>query len=58
VGLEYPLEETLESITALLGAVEEIKQCSVFAVEALPSRVRAFTKMIEGYLQAVGTVAR
>jgi len=58
VGLEYPLEETLESITALLGAVEEIKQFSVFAVEALPSRVRAFTKMIEGYLQAVGTVAR
>jgi hypothetical protein len=53
VGIEYPLEETFESIAALLGAVEEIKQCAVFVVPALPSKVRTFTKMIEQYLQAV-----
>jgi hypothetical protein len=53
VGIEYPLEETLDSITALLGAVEEIKQYAVFVVPALPAKVRTFTKMIEEYLQAV-----
>ena len=58
MGVEYPLEEALESITALLGAVEEIKHCSVFGVQFLPSRVRAFTKMIEEYLRAVGIASR
>jgi hypothetical protein len=58
VGIEYPLEENLESIEALLGAVEEIKHSSVFGVQALPTKVRAFTKMIEQYLQAVGSVSR
>jgi len=52
VGVEYPLDETLDSIAALLGAVEEIKHCSVFAVQVIPSHVRAFTKMITEYLQA------
>jgi len=56
VGVEYPLDETLDSIAALLGAVEEIKHCSVFAVQVIPSHVRAFTKIIEGYLQATGRV--
>jgi hypothetical protein len=53
VGVEYPLDETLDSIAALLGAVEEIKHCSVFAVQVIPSRVRAFTKMIVKYQQAM-----
>jgi hypothetical protein len=51
---EFPLDETLDLIAALLAAVEEIKHCSVFAVEVIPSRVRAFTRMIMGYLQATG----
>ena len=54
VGVQYPLAETLDSIAALLGAVEEIKHCSVFAVQGIPPRVREFTGMIEEYLQAVG----
>ncbi len=54
--LEYPLDQTLDSIAALLGALEEVKHCSVFEVQEVPSRVRAFTKMVEEYLQAVGTV--
>ena len=57
LGWEYPLDETLDSIAALLGAVEEIKHCSVFAVQVLPSKVRGFTRMIEEYLQATGKVA-
>jgi hypothetical protein len=56
VGGEYPLDETLDSIAALLGAVEEIKHCSVYGVQVIPTRVRAFTKMIEEYLQATGKV--
>ena len=56
VGVEYPLDETLDSIAALLGEVEEIKHCSVYAVQVIPSRVRVFTKMIEEYLQATGHV--
>ena len=54
VGVEYPLDETLDSIAALLGAVEEIKACTVYAVQIMPDRVRAFTKMVEQYLQATG----
>jgi len=54
VGVDFPLDETLDSIAALLGAVEEIKYCSVFAVQDIPSKVRTFTRMIEEYLQATG----
>ena len=57
MGVEFPLDETLDSIAALLGAVEEIKHCSVFDVQLLPSKVRVFTKMIEEYLQAMGSAA-
>jgi len=56
MGVEYPLDETLDSIGALLGTVEEIKHCSVFDVQVIPSKVRAFTRMIEGYLQVMGNV--
>ena len=56
VGVEYPLDETLDSIATLLATVEEIKHCSVFEVPGLPPRVRAFTRMIEQYFQAMGKV--
>jgi hypothetical protein len=55
VGLEYPLEETLNSIEDLLGSVEEIKHCAVFAVSSLPSKVRDFTRLVQGYLQATNS---
>jgi hypothetical protein len=54
VGVEYPITETLDSITDLLGTVETIKQAAAFAVHELPPLVRGFTKMVEHYLQAVG----
>jgi hypothetical protein len=56
VGVEYPLAETLDSITDLLAAVEQIKQASGVSVNALPSLVRAYTKMVESYLQSVGAI--
>jgi hypothetical protein len=56
VGVEYPITEALESITDLLRAVETIKQAAAFAVPQLPPLVRSFTKMVEGYLQAVGSI--
>jgi hypothetical protein len=54
VGVDYPLGETLDSITDLLNAVEDIKQAAVFAVHTLPPMVRSFTNMVERYLQAAG----
>ena len=54
VGMEYPLDEALDSISALLGEVEEIKHCSVFAVNVIPSKVRALTRMIVDYLHVTG----
>ena len=56
VGVDYPIAETLDSIADLLGAVEEIKQSAVFAVQELPPKVRGFTRMIEGYLHTVGAM--
>jgi len=51
IGLEYPLNDTFDSIAILLGALEEIKHCTVHAVQVIPSKVRTFTKMIDDYLQ-------
>ena len=55
VGVEYPLEETLDSITTQLAAVEEIKRTAVYAVQDLPSKARAFTQVVESYLQTAST---
>jgi hypothetical protein len=53
-GAEFPPDESSDSVAALLGALEEIKHSSVVAVEVIPSKVRAFTGMIEEYLRATG----
>jgi len=57
VGVEFPIGETLDTLTEVLGAVEEIKQAAVYAVHELPPRVRNFSKMVETYLVAVGTMS-
>lgn len=56
VGVDYPIAETLDSVTDLLTAVEMIKQSALFAVHELPARVRTFTKMVEGYLKTAGVM--
>ena len=57
VGVDYPLAEILESIAALVAAVEDIKHSAVFAVHELPPKVRGFTQTIEGYLKTVGALS-
>jgi len=56
VGMDYPLNETLDSIADLLAAVEEIKQSSEISVQDLPGKVRGFTRMVEHYLESVGAI--
>jgi hypothetical protein len=56
VGVEFPLDATLNSVTLLLQAVEDIKICAVYAVQQLPPKVRAFTKTVEAYLLATGAM--
>jgi hypothetical protein len=58
IGVEYPLEAALESVTNLLAAVEDIKEAAVFAVQKLPDKVRNFTLLVETYLNAVGALTQ
>ena len=51
VGVRYSVDETLDCITDLLMSVETIKRAASFAAPELPSLVRGFTKMVEGYLE-------
>ena len=50
VGVNFPLAAALESIGELLGAVEDIKECSRTAVHEIPPKVRNFSKMVSTYL--------
>jgi hypothetical protein len=56
VGVDYPLEATLDAVGVLLQALEEIKHCAVYAVHELPARVRGFTRLVENYLTATGAL--
>lgn len=57
VGVNYAIEDTLNSIAGLLGAVEDIKQSAVFSVQELPPKVRGFTHLIDSYLKSASTVS-
>lgn len=58
VGVEYPIAQSLDSITGLLAGAETIKQAAAYSVNELPPLVRSFTSMVEGYLQAVDAARR
>jgi hypothetical protein len=58
VGFDYPIATALDTISDLITAVEDIKQSAFFAVEELPAKVRAFTKMIESYVHMQAGVGR
>jgi hypothetical protein len=58
VGVEYPIAQSLDSITDLLGNAETIKQAATVAVNELPPLVRNFTKMVEEYLESVDGARR
>ncbi|HEV2495331.1 MAG TPA: hypothetical protein VG204_19920 [Terriglobia bacterium] len=57
VGVEYPLEWTLDSITDMLAGVEDIRQCALGAVDELPPKVRQFTHLVEAYVSAAVPIA-
>ncbi len=54
VGVDYPIEAALDSITYLLAAIEDIKEAANFAVHELPHKVRNFNRTVGSYLEAVG----
>jgi hypothetical protein len=58
VGVDYPLEAALDSVTLLLGALEEIKQTAVYAVHDLPAKVREFTSVVADFLSGVAASRR
>lgn len=56
VGVDFPLKETLDSVTELMAAVEEIKQAAVYAVHNLPPLVRKYTRMVDEYLNTARSI--
>jgi hypothetical protein len=50
IGIEYPLEEELDSITNLLAGLEDIKESAVHSLEDLPAKTRLFAKRLEDHL--------
>lgn len=50
IGIEYPLDEEIDSITDLLAGLEEIKECAVNSVDQLPGKTRTFAKLLENHL--------
>ena len=56
VGVDYPLEATLDAVGLQLQALEEIRHCAVYAVHELPARARAFSRLVENYLTATGAL--
>ncbi|MGE5326457.1 MAG: hypothetical protein ACM3NO_05420 [Deltaproteobacteria bacterium] len=56
VGVEFPLQESIESVGELMAAVEDIKLTAINAVQHLPNKVRAFTRMVNGYLETRSSV--
>lgn len=57
VGVDFPFRETLDNVSELMSAVEDIKQTAVFGVQNLPTKVRAFTRMVNGYLGTTSSIA-
>ncbi len=50
VGVDFPLEWALDSITDLLAGVEDIRQSALGAAQELPPKVRHFTRLVETYI--------
>lgn len=58
VGVDYPLEATLDSIGELLAALEDIKQCALSSVQELPSKVRNFSRNVGAYVDRDDSVTK
>jgi hypothetical protein len=50
MGIAYPFEDELESVTGLLTGLEDIKQAALHAVDELPAKTRHFARLVENHL--------
>jgi hypothetical protein len=58
VGVDFPLDAAMDAIGVQLAALQEIRSCADYSVHELPGKVRAFTRLVENYLTAIGAVER
>lgn len=50
MGIDYPLDDEIDSITHLLEGLEEIKRAAVHSVEELPAKMKMFAELLDGHL--------
>ncbi|MGH9325148.1 MAG: hypothetical protein ACRD2B_00455 [Terriglobia bacterium] len=50
LGIEYPLDSEIDSISQLLEGLEDIKEAAVDAVEDLPVKTHIFAELLDGHL--------
>ncbi|MGH9444727.1 MAG: hypothetical protein ACRD3O_03245 [Terriglobia bacterium] len=50
MGIAYPLDQEIDSITDLLAGLEDIKQCATSSMQELPAKTRRFARLLEGHL--------
>lgn len=50
MGIDYPLDDEINSISALLEGLEEIKHAAVHSIEELPAKTETFSRLLDGHL--------
>ncbi|MGH9378831.1 MAG: hypothetical protein ACRD1I_08530 [Terriglobia bacterium] len=50
MGIEYPIDEDLETISDLMAGVEEIKRSAVDSIDELPARTELLSRNLRGRL--------
>ncbi len=50
MGIDYPLDDELNSIVYLLAGLEDIKRSAVHSVEDLPAKMQVFKRLLEAHL--------
>ena len=48
MGIDYPLDEELDTISGLMAGIEEIKQSAVHSVDELPVKTEILAKTLQG----------
>lgn len=53
-GGDVALDAALDAVGVQLAALEDIRTATTYFVHELPGKVRAFTRLVEAYLTALG----
>jgi hypothetical protein len=56
MGIEYPLDDEIDSITRLVAGLEDIKQSAVDSVDELPSKTEIFSQLLAGHISLRGVL--